>query len=75
MRSSPEGYSGVTEGNIFYWPATTRIIHFIIWPPHLYIQKQIIFLFLMIVVPRVIGLNILLRSQCTSNLQLPVAIV
>ena len=36
MRSSPEGYSDVTEVNIFYyWPATTCIIHFITWPASL----------------------------------------
>ena len=43
--SSPEGYSGVAEGNIFYyWPATTYIIHFITWPPHLHMQKKYVFI-------------------------------
>ena len=43
MRSSPEGYSDVTEVNIFYyWPATACIIHFITWQASLPAFKKII---------------------------------
>ena len=62
MRSSPEGYSGVAEGNIFSIGQLPLAL-FILLHGHLTCTyKTNYFLISHIVVPRVIGLNILPRS-------------